>query len=706
MAAWAGLAGAQTVEESSLAPVSLAAKQALVRQRDAQTALVLSAEGQALLARDVVQLDGYAYCGRALALAEQGELRLSIRAAAKALHLGEAGSNQDLQAVAQRDLAIAYSYAGLLSEAQSYAQAALALQANDPAQAHAPAHKVLGDVAARRGEFSLAVASYEASLNLATARFKPLVQMSLANAYTQQAQGARALEILKEIPKAEAAQLGNFYQRSQANALLANQQTDAAGLLLANVVRGASGSDAAYHRLWAHEGLARVALARGDQAAALKAYLEAVDVADVLRSKFQSGEFKTGLFGNLQAVFDQALALSLQTQNFEAAWNLSEASRARQFLDAVRERSAEPVSTPRSNLKALQAALAGNEAVLQFHVLADKTQVWWIRRDQVVSRSIGISEAALTKQVEALRASVVERRRESASLAQGLYKTLLSEVNLEGAQRVFVVPHGPLHYLPFQVLHNGSGYLIERAALAVWPSSAIGLQLLGKTAQDHAVIPSDAASHGASLLGFGNPATDRNVPLPGAEREVQQIAKQFGRSAVFVQRDATKRRFAANEARANVLHVAAHAELDEVDPLHSRILFAASGQDSGLLEARDILGLNLQGVKLVTLSACESGLGKVLHGDEIVGFTRSFLSAGASSIVASLWPVSDDSTDLLMNRLYQDLASGNDLMTSMQQAQLAVQKNRRFAHPFFWAPFNVIGHGRLQLRTNVMGQKT
>jgi CHAT domain-containing protein len=60
----------------------------------------------------------------------------------------------------------------------------------------------------------------------------------------------------------------------------------------------------------------------------------------------------------------------------------------------------------------------------------------------------------------------------------------------------------------------------------------------------------------------------------------------------------------------------------------------------------------------------------------------------------------------LMNRLYQDLASGNDLMTSMQQAQLAVQKNRRFAHPFFWAPFNVIGHGRLQLRTNVMGQKT
>jgi CHAT domain-containing protein len=85
----------------------------------------------------------------------------------------------------------------------------------------------------------------------------------------------------------------------------------------------------------------------------------------------------------------------------------------------------------------------------------------------------------------------------------------------------------------------------------------------------------------------------------------------------------------------------------------------------------------------------------VARGDEIIGFTRSLLSAGANSIVASLWPVADDSTDLLMNRLYRELATGRDLMAAMQAAQLEVQKNRRFAHPFFWAPFNVIGNGRL-----------
>jgi CHAT domain-containing protein len=144
-----------------------------------------------------------------------------------------------------------------------------------------------------------------------------------------------------------------------------------------------------------------------------------------------------------------------------------------------------------------------------------------------------------------------------------------------------------------------------------------------------------------------------------------------------------------------MVHVAAHAELDDADPLFSRILFAASSTEPGLLEAREIYTLDLRGVRLITLSACESGLGRVARGDEIIGFTRSLLSAGANSIVASLWPVADDSTDLLMGRLYRELAAGRDLMASMQLAQLEVQKNRRFAHPFFWAPFNVIGNGRL-----------
>jgi CHAT domain-containing protein len=697
--AWLGLAlaaaaavpaQAQTdADIAALAPVSSVTQSALARQRDAETVRVLSAEGRALVERDAIKLDGYAYCGRALALAEQGEFRQSIRFASRALYLGEADRNDDLKAVAQRDLAIAYNYAGLLDQAETYARATLALKANDPQQAYAPAHKVLGDVAARRGRFDEALAAYQTSLGLASARFRPLVQVSMANAYTQVGRSAEALALLSRIPSGEAAKLGAFHRRSQANALLAANRPAEAERLFTAIARNTTGSDATYHRLWASEGLGRVALARGDRAAALQAYLEAVSLADHLRSKFQSEEFKSGLFSDLQKVFDTALSLSLDTRNFEAAWTLSEASRSRQLLDTLRERATDSLADQRTTLKELQASLAPNEAVLQFHTLDDRTVVWFITRTGMSATTVPLGEAALANQVDAFRRSVVERRRDTAALAQAMYKALLPETDLSLTQRLFVVPHGPLHYLPFQALHDGNGYLIQRTALAVWPSAGTGMRLLAK-----------GGTPDAALLGFGNPSTNRDVPpLPGAEREVKQVAQQFGHSSVFVQQEATRGRFRANESRSNILHVAAHAEVDEVDPLFSRILFASSADDTGLLEARDIYGIDLKGVRLVTLSACESGLGKVLNGDEIVGFTRSFLSAGAGSIVASLWPVSDDSTDLLMGRLYRDLAAGHDLMSSMQQAQLDVQKNRRFAHPFFWAPFNVVGNGRLVVST-------
>ena len=121
----------------------------------------------------------------------------------------------------------------------------------------------------------------------------------------------------------------------------------------------------------------------------------------------------------------------------------------------------------------------------------------------------------------------------------------------------------------------------------------------------------------------------------------------FPERRVFVQREASKTRFKAAAGDARVLHVAAHAEVDLVDPLFSRILLAGDDAGPGNLEAREIYELDLKNVSLVTLSACESGLGRIATGDEILGFTRSFLAAGSSALIVSLWPVADESTELL-----------------------------------------------------------
>ncbi len=685
LAAGVALIGsAAPIHAQDLAPISAVARDALARHRDASGLLALSAEGRALYERDVIKLDGYGYCGRSIALAEQGEFRQSIRAASKALHIGQTSDNEDLRSLAQRDLAIAYNYAGLLDEAERFAQGALALKPKNPQQAHAPAYKVLGDVAVRRGRYGDAADAYKRSLELASDRFRPLVLVSLANAYTAAGRPREALEQLDKLPAGEADKLGAFYKRSRGNALLAANLPDQAQALFKQVAADSTAGDALYHRLWATEGLGRVELQRGNKPAALKAYLETVRLADSLRGKFQSEEFKTGLFGDIQKVFDAALDLSITTSNFEAAWTLSEASRSRQLLDAIRDRAADTLAEQRVTLAELQKTLGSGEAVLQFHVLDNRSIVWLITRSGMQARVISQGQAGLAALVENFRSSVIERRRDTTTLAAALNRLLLSDLDLTPTLRLFVVPHGPLHYLPFQALHDGRSFLIERTALTVWPSSAVGARLQARGAAPAPV-----------LLGFGNPSTDKNVPLPGAEREVQQVAKLFPRNEIFVQQDATKERFKAGAGRANIVHVAAHAELDDVDPLFSRILFASSANESGLLEAREIYTLDLRGVRLITLSACESGLGRVARGDEIIGFTRSLLSAGANSIVASLWPVADDSTDVLMSRLYRELAAGRDLMAGMQLAQLEVQKNRRFAHPFFWAPFNVIGNGRL-----------
>lgn len=670
-----------------LAPANSQARDALARQRDAESLFSVSAEGKALYERDVVKLDGYGYCGRSIALAEQGEFRQSIRAASKALHLGQADDNDDLKSLAQRDLAIAYSYAGLLDEAERFANGSLALTPKNPQQAHAPSLKVLGDIAVRRARYGDAAGYYARSIALASDRFRPLVQVSLANAYTAAGRAPEALKQLDQVPVRETDKLGPFYKRSRANALLGSAQPNEALALFKQVLADPGTGDTAYHRLWALEGIARVEAARGDKPAALAAYLDTVQQAERLRSKFTSEEFKTGLFGDIQQVFNAALALSLDARNYEAAWTLSEASRSRQLLDSIRDRASDTLAQERVSLPELQRSLGVGDAVLQFHVLDDRSIVWLVTRSGLSAALIPQGQASLAKQVEGFRSSVIERRRDTTSLAQQLYKSLLSGIDLGDSRRLFVVPHGPLHYLPFQALHDGRGFLVERSALAVWPSAAVGSKLLAR-----------GNAQASSLLGFGNPATDRDVPpLPGAEREVQKVAQQFGRSEVFVQQEATKQRFKEGAASASVVHIAAHAELDEADPLFSRVLLASTPSEPGLLEARDIYNLKLDGVRLMTLSACESGLGKVARGDEIVGFTHSILSAGANSIVASLWPVADESTDLLMTRLYRELAGGRDLMGAMQQAELEVQKNRRFAHPFFWAPFNVIGNGRLQV---------
>ena len=156
---------------------------------------------------------------------------------------------------------------------------------------------------------------------------------------------------------------------------------------------------------------------------------------------------------------------------------------------------------------------------------------------------------------------------------------------------------------------------------------------------------------------------------------------------------ATKARLLARAADVEIIYLAAHADVDEIDPLFSTIHLARSERAPGDLEAHEVYRLALPRAGLVTLSACDTGGGRVSRGDEIWGFTRAFLSAGSSTLLVSLWPVEDEATARTMEVFYREVRT-SPTRTALRAAQLALLRERRTAHPFFWAPFVLVGDVR------------
>jgi CHAT domain-containing protein len=389
-----------------------------------------------------------------------------------------------------------------------------------------------------------------------------------------------------------------------------------------------------------------------------------------------------------------AIALTVEVGDYASAWNLSERSRARALLDVVRNRVDAGVDDRQLNgdvpgLDVVRNALKPNEAIVEYHSLEKSMVVWVIRREGLTGHTLPIARADMDSAVTDFRNAIVRRRQSALTYGDKLYALLIAPLGLRDNERLIIVPHGALHYLPFQALHNPDGFLIERHPVALEPSASIAVQLVQRE-----------RNVASKLVAFGNPTIAPAYALPGAEAEVRGIAPLFASKEVFLQGDATRMSFRDNAPTGRILHVATHAQADTIDPLHSRILLApatqpADGPDS--LLAKDIYNLKLNNVSLVTLSACETGLGRIARGDEILGFTRAFFYAGASSLIVSMWPVADESSALTMRTFYSQLANGDEAIDAMRTAQLAVLHNPRFAHPFFWAPFDLMGGWRLTI---------
>jgi CHAT domain-containing protein len=242
---------------------------------------------------------------------------------------------------------------------------------------------------------------------------------------------------------------------------------------------------------------------------------------------------------------------------------------------------------------------------------------------------------------------------------------------LKTSRRVILAPDGALNLIP----------LADPEAKAVWmrvPSATI----LG-------FLRSEAATTrtpGHGMLAAAATTTPDGQPLPGAVREVQLLADEY----LEVDRRLTALK-PTDLLPFAILHLATHARIDDQRPWSSEIVLAPDGPGHRIRADR-IAALDLS-ADLAVLSACETGSGRILSGEGVLGLSSAFLSAGVPTVVASLWPVSDRVTVDLMKEFYARLADGRDVATSLAAAQMAIRDDEATAHPFHWAGFVTVGEG-------------
>jgi len=482
--------------------------------------------------------------------------------------------------------------------------------------------------------------------------------------------------------------------------------------------------------------LGRISERKGNVPAATDYYRQAVDIVELQRATLSTEASKIGFVGNKQRVY-QDLIRVLVAQNRDAdAFEYAERAKARALVDMlaskndIRVRARNPerartlsaaaasaesayraLDTPEaaaqrrglvvqahaalvqeapdyaslltvtpSKAAELQQLLADGELLLEYYYGEDGADLFVFAVTRTATRAQRLNAAGLTENVRRFRESLGNSTPDSKWQAEAaaFYDRLIRPLGIERTQRLTIVAHGVLHYVPFNALYDGSQPLISRTEIRMLPAAGV-LRFL-----DSAPRPKSK-----QLLAFGNPDLGQaRYSLPFAEAEARQIASRMSGSRVLLRKEATKSAFTSLAPDFRFVHIASHGAFDPDAPLQSALYLAPDARSDGVLRVGELYSMNLD-AELVSLSACQTGLGKVAQGDDVVGLTRGFLYAGARSIVASLWEVDDRATGELMTSFYQSVTAGSSKRAALRQAQLKTMKLN--PHPFFWAAFQITG---------------
>lgn len=423
------------------------------------------------------------------------------------------------------------------------------------------------------------------------------------------------------------------------------------------------------------------------------------------------------------------------------------ASRARRISPALAS-----VRYPRSlDLKGVQETLEPGTAVLAYSVHPDKTYLFILSNDKPLEvKLIPTGSKALAQDIEKFLRMLSEsksptrlgtvRLSSANDFGYHLYKHLMNagESRLQRSQKLVIIPDGPLHALPWGALtrpsaeqDKGLQFLAEWKPIHIALSGTVYSEL--RRLRTSGLKASDTEST-TNLVAFGDPhlpqaltqdnghfaeevrlrsLTQRGLrldPLPYSRLEVKRVAQLYtGSAQEYLSHEATEERAKSLPPNIRMLHFATHSTLNNRFPLDSAVILTIpdqfkEGRENGLLQAWEIFEQVRLDADLVVLSACESALGKDMGGEGLIGLTRAFQYAGARTVLASLWKISDRTTAELMVRFYKHLKAGKTKDEALRAAQIELIRgpieitNEKgevefvdASAPYYWAAFQLYG---------------
>ncbi|HEX5432867.1 MAG TPA: CHAT domain-containing protein [Candidatus Angelobacter sp.] len=370
------------------------------------------------------------------------------------------------------------------------------------------------------------------------------------------------------------------------------------------------------------------------------------------------------------------------------------------------------------SLNALEHSLDSDEVVLEYVLSDPHSYCIVITRSGESVRTLA-SRTQIDKMIGQYLAAVTVKRPADAA-AKRLYALLLGScLKGENESRVIIVPDGKLNDIPFAALMDPAGrYVAEAHVVSVAPSATV-LYMLRHEAHPEPKYAflgvayskgAPAATPGEGVAGkladavrgvfdLSNPHID---PLPYANEEVKAAANDIGHgSVVLLGQNATEEKLKSEPLDAfEILHFAVHGVVNTHEPDRSALLFGDGphSTEDGLWQAREIRTLSLK-ADLVTLSACDTGIGKIEGEEGVDSLVGAFLMAGAKNVVASLWPASDRYTATLMEKFYAHLSQGMDEAVALDRAEVDIlQQYGHQTAPYYWAAFEIIGEGRGRIK--------